>query len=120
MWSFFSNITTDLFIIFLVSFMVILFRKYILHFKILKSLYPDKFTNIDSFFNPLTQFIVLTLNFKTQLWYNCPIYFNKSKIDLSNCDVLVQKLKKNNFYFLYLLIFLLIILILNVLLQYIY
>ncbi len=92
----FSLILFLTFALSLLLFVMELFHKNAVHFKLLKELYPDVLSEVDSapyfylFYNSFS------LDFETLLWYWFPIYYKKQVIINSNPKVFCfhQKLIK--------------------------
>lgn len=79
-----------------------------MHFRLLKILYADELSNINSYYNPLLYFSILGLNGSVYLWYNFPFYYKKEdelvKGDASTIEAAL--LKNNKKIVLYFLLFL--------------
>ncbi len=76
-----------------------IFRKYELHFKVLKELHSKKFKKINSFYNPLLGFYLFTLNVDEYLWFSSPVFYEKKLLNKKFTDSLkdnIKSLKNNN------------------------
>ncbi|OYT14562.1 MAG: hypothetical protein B7C24_17695 [Bacteroidetes bacterium 4572_77] len=67
-------------VISLIYFMFLAFKKGALHFRIIKIMYPNRFYYAKSYFNPLLSFIIMALNLKIQFWYYSPFYFDIKEV----------------------------------------
>jgi hypothetical protein len=76
----FRHIFVIIFLIFLLLFVVLVINKQVLHFKLLKKLYPNDLSKINSYFNPLSVFYIIGLNFSIVIWFSFPIYYKKKNI----------------------------------------
>ncbi len=88
-------------VIFLVSLLIVLrllFRKGEIHFKLLKSLYPQKLKNVKSYYQLIFSFRYFLLGVPNILWLACPIYFSLKREFKEPDNALQNKLFKNNLY----------------------
>lgn len=100
MLNFFLNIfSLILFLTFVLSlllFITELFHKNMVHFKLLKELYPVELSEVDSAQYFYLFYNSFSLDFETLLWYWSPIYYKKQVIENPSPKVLYlhQKLIK--------------------------
>jgi len=94
----FSVILLIIFLFFAFLIMRGLFLKGILHFKLLKMIYPEKLKGIETYFQLLWITNSFKLNFDTSIWFWFPIYYTKISKDNFAKDALELhfKLKRNN------------------------
>ena len=93
------HIYAVIFIVLIVLIIRLIFRKYELHFRILKELYPNKFKQINSFYNPLLGFYLFKLNAAEYFWFSSPLFFRKKfllKDSMINIKNYINNLRSNN------------------------
>lgn len=75
-----------------------LFFKGILHFRLLKKIYPEKLRDVKSYFQLMWLTHAFKLNFDILVWFWMPIYYSKISINEFSEDALElhSKLKHNN------------------------
>lgn len=83
-----------IFLIFTFLIIKVLFMKGVLHFRLLKEIFPEKLKNVKF----CSQSYIFKLNFEILIWYWIPVYYSKfPKKELSNnANDLCLKLKRNN------------------------
>ena len=86
----FRHIFVIVFAINLLLFIVIVINKQVLHFKLLKEIYPRKLSKINSYLNPLAAFYLFGLSISDLLWFSSPIYYKKK-------DIIIQDNLKSNY-----------------------
>lgn len=87
-----------IFLILAFLFMKSVFLKGILHFRLLKKIYPEKLRDVKSYFQLMWLTHAFKLNFDILFWFWMPIYYSKISIDEFSKDALElhSKLKRNN------------------------
>ncbi len=88
-------------IIFLLFFIFILrglYLKALLHFRLLKKIYPDELKNVNTYFQFMWITNTFRLNFDILFWFWMPIYYSKFSPDEFSESALELhfKLKQNN------------------------
>jgi len=88
-------------IVFLITLIIIVIsgiNKQILHFKLLKEIYPSHLSKINSYFNPLAIFYLFRLKISIIFWFSIPLYYRKMNIIIENNRVITleKKLFSNN------------------------
>ena len=95
----FRHIYAAIFIVLIILLIRLIFRKYELHFKVLKELHPNKLKQINSFYSPLLGFYLFKLNATEYFWFSSPFFFRKkslTKNSISQIKDYIDKLMKNN------------------------
>lgn len=91
-------IFVTIFMIFCFFIMRYLFIKSILHFRLLKEIYPDKLINVNTLFKMMWVANILKLRLDIMIWFYFPIYYSKISLDDYGEDALKlhHKLIRNN------------------------
>jgi hypothetical protein len=82
----FRHVFAFVFIIVLLLLIKNVINKQVMHFKLLKELYPNKLSQINSYFNPLAFIYIFGLNISIIIWFSIPIYYKKKDIIINNID----------------------------------
>lgn len=93
-----SIVFLSIFVLFVFFIMRGVFLKGILHFRLLKKIYPEKLKDITSYFQLMWLTRAYKLNFDMLIWFWMPIYYSKvleKKFDKEAFE-LHLKLKRNN------------------------
>lgn len=87
-----------LFLISMVSFIVLLFVKETLHYRLIKRLFPSEYGNTRNLSHFNWVFFMSSTDLELLIWFHCPIYYKKTKITQGDRDasVIVKKLEINN------------------------
>lgn len=110
----FRHVFAIVFIIILLLNITVMIYKQVLHFKLLKELYPNNLSKINSYFNPLAIFYLFGLNVSILLWFSMPIFYKKKDVIINDVNgitrekALIANNKRIYFSFLLLVIWLLI------------
>lgn len=77
----FSIVFLIIFLLFGFFIMRGLFFKGILHFRLLKNIYPEKLRDVKSYFQLMWLKHAFILNFDILVWFWMPIYYSKFSLD---------------------------------------
>jgi hypothetical protein len=97
-----------LFLTSLLSFVVFLFRKMTLHFRLIKRIFPAKYGNTRNLSQFNWVFFMNTADIELFFWFYCPVFYKKSVLTQENSEtsMIIKKLDINNIRLLFALFFL--------------
>lgn len=76
-----------------------IFRQKELQFKLLKGVFPQKLTGVDSYYSLLRSFKLLKLPFSVQIWIYSPIYYHLKLDDYIDNEIIKShgvRLRRSN------------------------